>query len=166
MLHKVLKKQKNSSMCFICGIDNDMGVKAQFYELDNKELVALCNINEEMQSYPQRVHGGISAALLDEVIGRAIMIDCPDAWGVTAELNLKYKKPVPLNTPLKVVARITRLTRLIFEGTGEIILPDGEIAVTASGKYMRVPLEKISEIHPEDLMIDYINPDDPKEIDI
>lgn len=166
MFHKVIKKQQNSSMCLVCGLDNKMGIKAQFYELDNKELVALCMIDEEMQSYPERVHGGVSAALLDETIGRAIMIECSDAWGVTVELSLKYKKPVPLNTPLKVVGRLTRLTRLIFEGTGEIILPDGEIAVSASGKYMRVPFEKISEIHSEDLMKDYVNFDDPKEIDI
>lgn len=166
MKHRVLNKQKMSKMCLVCGLENKNGIKAQFYELDNNELVALCKLEQEMQSYPQRVHGGISAALLDETIGRVIMIGNPNTWGVTAEFSLKYKRPVPLEVPLKVVGRITRKTRLIFEGTGEIILPNGEVAVTASGKYMIVPYEKISENHSPDLMRDYIKPDDPEYIEL
>jgi len=89
------------------------------------------------QSYPDRMHGGIISAILDEVIGRAIMIEDPQAWGVTVELNIKYKKPVPLDKPVRAIARITRNTRLIFEGTGEIILEDGSIAATGYAKYVK-----------------------------
>lgn len=140
-----MKKQPNSKHCIVCGLENSHGLKTAFYELDNGELVAIFSPLNGHQSYPGRLHGGISGAILDETIGRAIMINDPDIWGVTVELNLKYKKPVPLDQELKVVGRITKDNRLLFEGTGEIILPNGDVAVTASGKYMKMPVDKIAE---------------------
>lgn len=74
MEYKVLKKQNVSSNCLVCGIENDLGLKANFYELENNELVAICDTKEWHQSYPGRMHGGMSAAILDETIGRAISL--------------------------------------------------------------------------------------------
>lgn len=150
MKHKVTGKQHNSRKCLVCGLKNDLGLKASFYELDNDELAAIFTPIEEHQSYPGRLHGGISAAILDETIGRAILIRDKDAWGVTVELKLEYKKPIPLNEELKVVGRITKDTKRIFEGTGEIILPNGDIAVTAFGKYIKMPIDKIADFDEQD----------------
>lgn len=145
MKYKVIKKQHNSKECIVCGLKNDLGLKASFYELENGELVAIFTALDEHQSYPGRLHGGMAAAMLDETIGRAILIKDENTWGVTVELNLKYKKPVPLGEELKVVGRITRDTSRLFEGTGEILLKNGEVAVTASGKYIKMPISKISD---------------------
>ncbi|MBC8630568.1 PaaI family thioesterase [Paraclostridium tenue] len=150
MEYKVLKKQNVSSNCLVCGIENDLGLKANFYELENNELVAICDTKEWHQSYPGRMHGGMSAAILDETIGRAISLSNDEVWGVTVSLDIKYKKPVPTDCTIKVVGRIIKENRKLFEGTGEIILPDGEIAVTATGKYMKMPVSKI--IENEDLL--------------
>lgn len=150
MKYKVLKKQNISSNCLVCGIENDLGLKANFYELENNELVAICDTKEWHQSYPGRMHGGMSAAILDETIGRAISLSNDEIWGVTVSLDIKYKKPVPTDCTIKVVGRIIKENRKLFEGTGEIILPNGEIAVTATGKYMKMPVNKI--IENEDLL--------------
>ena len=56
-----------------------------------------------------------------------------------------------LGTELTARGRITRDRRRLFEGTGEIYLPDGTVAVSAAGRYMRLPLESISDIDPESL---------------
>jgi len=151
MKHNVLKKQPNSKMCLVCGLENKLGLKASFYELDNNELVALFKPLNEHQSYPERLHGGISATILDETIGRVIMIEEETIWGVTAELTLKFKKPVPLDQELKVVAKLTRNTSRIFEGEGKLILANGDVAVTAAGKYVKMPLDKIADVNDEDL---------------
>lgn len=147
--YKVLKKQFNSKKCIVCGLENDLGLKARFYELDNGEVMSIFNVIEEHQSYPGRMHGGMSSAILDETIGRAIMITEPHTWAVTAELSVRYKQPLPLNETLRCVGRITRNTRLIFEGVGEILLPDGTVAVTATAKYRKLDLMKISHEDPE-----------------
>ena len=146
MRHRVLRKQKNSKMCLVCGLKNPYGLRSFFYELENGELLAVFTPMEEHQSYPGRLHGGIAAAILDETIGRAIMMKYEeDYWGVTIEFTSKYKKPVPLDEELRVIGRITKDTRRIFEGTGEIILQDGSVAVEGYGKYIKLPLSKIAD---------------------
>lgn len=141
---KKLNKQPNARDCFVCGMKNDFGMKARFYE-DKDEIVAYFTPRDEHQSYPGRLHGGVAAALLDEIIGRAIQIGDPDIWGVTTDLKIKYRKPLPLNCELKAVGRITNDTRLLFEGTGEILTPEGEVAVSAQGLYMKLDVDKITD---------------------
>ncbi len=152
MKHRVLKKQQNSKMCFLCGLKNPYGLKAAFYELENNELVCIFKPSNEHQSYPGRMHGGIAATVLDETIGRAIMMKYTgDAiWGVTMEFTTRFKKPIPLNEELRVVGRITNETSRTFEGTGELLLANGEVAATGSGKYLRMPLSKIADFDPLD----------------
>lgn len=87
--------------------------------------------------------------------------------GVTVELSLKYRKPVPLDIPLKVVGRITRSTHRIFEGSGEILLEDGTVAVEAQGRYLKMPIEKITTkefIESEEMHLE-VSPQDPEYID-
>lgn len=151
MKQKVIRKQENSKLCIVCGMKNDLGLKCNFYELENNELVAIFTPKEEHQSYPGRLHGGVASAVLDETIGRAMLMNDKDTWGVTVELSLKYHKPIPLDEELKVVGRITSDRRRIFEGTGEILLSDGAVAVSAYGKYLKMPIDKISDSGEEDL---------------
>ena len=168
MKHPVLKKQNNSRMCFVCGLNNDFGLHASFFETGPAELVAVIRPGDVHQSYPGRMHGGVASAILDETIGRAIANGKDDqVWGVTLELTTKFRRPVPLGQELRVVGRITADGPRFFEGSGEILLEDGEVAVTATGKYMKVPISKITEAemdnadwfpHPID--------DDPAEIEI
>ena len=168
MFYKILNKQKNSKLCFVCGLKNNYGIHAHFYEAENGELIALFQPSEEHQSYPGRLHGGIASAILDETIGRAILGKYQkEVWGVTIELNLKFKKPVPLNQQLKVVGRITKENSRMFEGTGEIILPNGAVAVTAWGRYLKVPLEKITDFDVQENEWRVVRTEnDPKEIEI
>ena len=167
MKQRVLKKQQNSKKCLVCGLENELGLRASFYELENEELVAIFKPLEEHQSYPGRLHGGIAGTILDETIGRAIMIHDENIWGVTVELNLKYKKPIPLNEELRVIARISKDSSRLFEGTGEILLKNGDIAVSAFGKYLKMPIDKIADFNKEEQEWQVILADDePNEIDI
>ncbi len=147
MEFKIKEKQNISKCCFVCGIQNTIGLKAKFYVSHRDETIALFTPRGELQSYPGIMHGGISATILDETIGRAIMNRYGEnSFGVTIELNVKYKKPVPTDVELKVVGRITKDRGRIFEGDGEIYLPDGTIAVSASGKYLKRDLKQISDV--------------------
>lgn len=155
-------------MCLVCGRDNPYGLHARFYELApaepagggaaeepagagadaaaaGRELLGLFRVREEHQSYPGRLHGGISSTILDETIGRAILLLQPGAWGVTVEFTVRFRKPVPLDEEVRCVARITRDTSRIFEGSGEILLADGSVAVEGSGRYIKQSLEGITD---------------------
>ena len=105
---KVIKKQTNSKLCFICGIDNPYGLVAPFYEMEDGSVISLFQYKDIHQSYPGRIHGGLISAMLDEIAGRAIWITEPETWAVTTQLNVKYRKPVPYDTPLKAKGFITK----------------------------------------------------------
>jgi acyl-coenzyme A thioesterase PaaI-like protein len=145
MRYHVKAKQENSKMCLVCGLKNPFGLRSSFYELDNDELLAVFRPMEEHQSYPGRLHGGIATAILDETIGRAIMIRYQDIWGVTIEFATRYRKPVPLSDEIRVIGRIKKDTNRYFEGTGEILLKDGSVAIEGRGKFLKLPLDKIAE---------------------
>lgn len=69
---KVISKQRNSKMCIICGMDNPIGLKAQFYNMEDESVMTIFKYKEEHQSFPQRVHGGLIATMLDELGLRAL----------------------------------------------------------------------------------------------
>jgi acyl-coenzyme A thioesterase PaaI-like protein len=68
-----------------------------------------------------------------------------NTFGVTIELKVRYKNPVPLGVELKAVGRITRERSRTFEGTGELYLPNGDVAVEAEGTYMKRRLDQITD---------------------
>lgn len=160
---KVLKKQTNSKMCIICGIENKLGLQASFYEMEDKTVISIFDYKDIHQSYPGRAHGGMITCMLDEIIGRAIWIDEPDVWGVTISLNIKFRKPTPLNQKLKAVGKIIKNNNRIFVGTGELYDMDGNLLAEAEATYMKLPASKITdEQYHEDINI-YV-PDDIIEI--
>jgi len=138
------EKQYSSHMCFVCGVDNDAGLHAHFYQIDDRTCVGRFLPNEPHQGYPGRVHGGVISAMLDETLGRAVWGDAK-TWGVTAELTVRYKAPVPLDEMLTVVGRITYERRRLFKAEGELLTADGTVAVEANGTYVKLDLDRILE---------------------
>lgn len=145
MTTRVVSAQNVSRMCLVCGVENDFGLGARFLELEDGRLMGIFQPREEHQSYPGRLHGGVSSAILDETIGRAVNLTDAAAWGVTIELTVKYRKPVPLDRPIRAVATITKDSGRVFEGNGTIVLDDGSVAVEATGRYLKLPIERIAD---------------------
>lgn len=163
MRQRVTAKQENSKMCLVCGLRNPFGLRASFYELENDELLAIFRPSAEHQSYPGRLHGGIASAVLDETIGRAILMKDRNLWGVTINFSTRYRKPVPLDEEIRVIGRIDKLANRYFEGSGEVLLKDGTVAVEGKGKYLKLPLDDIADFDFEEQEWSVsISPDDPK----
>ena len=164
---KVTGNQYTTDNCFICGEKNVAGVKMRFYNLEDGRCVGLFTAQPCHCSYPDRVHGGVVSAILDETIGRAILPVEPDCFGVTGDLKVRFKKPVPLGVELRCVGRITANNRRLFEGEGEILLPDGAVAAQGSARYMKVSLASMgTEFVGSDAFHDEAKEDDPVELDI
>jgi len=142
---KVARKQEESKMCFVCGTENNAGIQAHFYELENGELMAVFNPKEHHQGYSGRLHGGLAATILDEAMGRAIMMQEPRRWGVTIDFSMKLRKSIPLDQEVRVRCRITKIDKRSFHGEGEILTPDNKVAVEGKGKYLKMDLSKITD---------------------
>jgi acyl-coenzyme A thioesterase PaaI-like protein len=168
---KVIKKQTNSHDCIVCGIDNPYGLHANFYEMEDGSLVSLFQYHFNHQSYPERTHGGMIAAMIDESIGRAIWTKEPDTWACTIKLNIEYHAAMPYDVPLMCIATLDENSSLTFRGSARIIdRATGKLLAKGSALYFKLPLSKISpntadkEWHPDDINVPC--PDDVTEIDI
>ncbi|MEN8198833.1 MAG: PaaI family thioesterase [Thermodesulfobacteriota bacterium] len=162
----VTAKQPNSKMCFVCGLENKSGLKSRFYEMETGELLAIFQPTNDHQGYPGRLHGGLAATILDETIGRAIMIPHADnIWGVTVEFSMRFKKPVPLDSDVRVLTRITKENKRFFEGSGEVLLPDGSVAVEGKGRYLKMDIDKIADFDTEEQQWQVVEmADDPETV--
>lgn len=94
-------------------------------------------LNEAQQGPPGNAHGGASAAILDEAMGLVVWAAGHKVAAVNLEIN--YHKPLPLHETLQLAARITQTDERKIFSTGEIMLPDGTIAVSGRGIYVTAP---------------------------
>lgn len=140
-------KQPNSRQCFVCGLENPLGLHIHFYETAPDEVTAEYTPPENYQGYPGILHGGITAAILDEATGRAYMSG--DAAAVkfmyTAELKVKYKKNVPVGQPLKIVGRRVKRMRWTAEATGAIYDAEGNLLAEAAAILVDLPSQPSAE---------------------
>jgi acyl-coenzyme A thioesterase PaaI-like protein len=98
--------QPNSKMCFICGLENPVGLKLRIYEVEPGVVETMFTAPQHFQGYPGVLHGGIIATIIDEVSGRSWMRpeDNP-RFMFTAKLEVKYRKNVPIGKPLRIVGK-------------------------------------------------------------
>jgi uncharacterized protein (TIGR00369 family) len=140
-----MNKQPNSDMCFVCGRNNPVGLNLQFFDNGKDEVFSDYTVADRYQSYPGIVHGGILASMLDEVVGRVAIIGDHHHFMVSVKLQVLYRHPVPVETPLKIRGQIVRLRGRLGKAQGEIILPDGKIACEAAITLADVPAEILSK---------------------
>lgn len=143
---KVIKKQGNIKDCFVCGYGNEAGIKANFFEMEDKSVIGVATAGSIHQSYPLVVHGGVSSALLDEAMGRAFLPYADDILGVTVEMTTRFLKPVPYGVQLLVPTRVVDTGDKVYTCEGSIVLPDGTVAMTATAKYFKVNTERLASM--------------------
>ena len=146
----MVRKQPNSRMCFVCGTRNFAGLKVRFYEQADGGVLARFAATALHADDTGSLSLAAIAAAMDEAMGRAIMIPYGEAiWGVTAELSFQIHRPAPVGVELAVAGRITSEKSRIFEGRGELLLPDGMIAVEGHGRYVKLDMVALGGFDPE-----------------
>lgn len=127
----------NSEGCFVCGHKNPAGLRTRFY-VDDGMVKTPLTADTHHCGYENVVHGGITATVLDECMGwaaaRAIGRMC-----LTAELTLRYLKPIPQDRSMTVCARVDRNNKLLAYVDGQIVDEAGEVFVRARGSFTPCP---------------------------
>lgn len=138
--------QPNSRQCFVCGLENPAGLHLRFYQTGAGEVSADCQIPEKYQGYPGIVHGGIVAAMLDELAGRAWMGDGPETrFMFTARLNVRYRKNVPVEQPLRLVGRVGEDRGRTATATSAVYDQDGALLAEAEALLVDLPQSMIEQ---------------------
>lgn len=142
--------QPNSKHCFVCGFENPVGLKLRFVNNEDGSVQTTLAAPDHFQGYPGVLHGGIVATVLDETMGRAAMNADPNRFLVTVKVEIKYRQPVPTEQRVTVVARIEKDRGRLANVSGRVILPDGTVAVEATGLMAEMPEEMIATMDPEE----------------
>jgi len=121
------------SYCFVCGDKNEHGLRIKFLA-DRDKAIAHYEPQEKFQGYKGILHGGITSTLLDEIMIKAVY--AYDVVAVTAEMTVRFKKPIRLSDKLELTARVVQRKRRFCSTEGEIRREDGELLATATGKYL------------------------------
>ncbi len=130
--------EKDGYNCFACCPSNPIGLRMEFYE-DGDDIVSFWKPGEHYQSWVKTLHGGIQATLLDEMGGWVVNRKLQTA-GMTIRLNMKYKKPAPVEEGVEyeLRARIKEMKRnlAVIDAT---LSHEGEICSEAEMIYFCYP---------------------------
>jgi len=132
-------RQPNSHQCFVCGVSNPYGLQLRFNITAPGEVTAEYTVPDRYQGYPGVVHGGIVAAMLDEVTGRSHMGIDPPRFMYTARLEVRYRKNVPVGQPLRIVGRAEKSKGRTATATAAIYDQNGTILAEADALLVDVP---------------------------
>ncbi|MEV6345338.1 PaaI family thioesterase [Actinoplanes sp. NPDC051851] len=102
---------------------------------DDGVAVGTCTLGLAFEGPPRFAHGGVSAMLLDQILGHAVTLSGHP--GMTIRLDTAYRRPVPLLTPLRLTAEVTAVDGRLVTAAGSIAAasdPDTAL-VTATGTF-------------------------------
>lgn len=110
--------------CFGCSPGNLHGLQLQFWE-NGDEVVACWEPESRFEGWKGIIHGGIQATLIDETASWYVFARLGTS-GVTSDLNIRYKKPLPVNIGKILIKanspvhkkRMVTLTCSIHDGAG------------------------------------------------
>ncbi len=125
--------------CFACAPQNPCGLKMEFYE-DGDDVVCFWEPNSNFQGWIDTLHGGIQATLIDEVGGWFISRKFQTS-AMTTNLNINYRKPVPITGKLEIRARMKEQKR-VFVILDITLVSNGELCSKAEATYYCFSKEK------------------------
>ncbi len=134
-----MKEIRRYPGCFVCGENNTIGLKARFF-WDGHKSVCDITADEMYAGYKHIFHGGIVATLLDEIMIKALLAQ--ELHVVTAEMTVRYRKPVFSGDRLHFEGRQTGQKGVLYLTEGKAVNQAGEVVAEATGKYIR-PKEEL-----------------------
>src|SRR4030065_1825596 len=126
---------EDDGYCFVCGPKNPIGLKLNFH-FNGKTIKTEFIPKKEHQGYLDIVHGGIISTLLDEAMVKlALAMDIPV---VTAQMEIRLKKPLEVGEKIIVEAEILHNTKKLLEAYAKAVTMNNVLIADAKGKLVKV----------------------------
>ncbi len=129
--------------CFVCGEDNDFGLKARFF-YENGEAITSVVADKRFEGYHGFYHGGIISSLLDEVMIKAILAE--NMYAVTAEIKVRFKKPIYTGEELKFSGRVRSKKGRLFFTEARVTRENGDEVASAEAKCIEAESQLKAEL--------------------
>lgn len=131
--------------CFGCSQQHSKGLRMLFHAHDDGSLVSHVQLSPEYESYAGVIHGGIVATLLDEAMARAVLANTVIP-SVTTGIRVRYARVMKSQHPYRIVAKVTANRQGIVSTEAELTDDAGTLTATASGTFMSLTQERISNL--------------------
>ena len=115
--------------CFVCGPDNPQGLRIAF-RLAGETCEGEFTPGPHHVGFDQTTHGGILFSALDDVMANWLFLQ--GARGFTAKCEIRYRKPLPVGTPIRLSARCTQRKGRLCVLTGEARRADDDALVAST----------------------------------
>ena len=120
--------------CFVCGVENPHGLKVKV-EFDGVDRVEAEFIAEDRyRGWSDYLHGGVLTLIFDEMLGWLSRYMGHDA--MTARLEVRYRKPVPLGSRLTFNGVLEREIKGLLDIKLCAKLEDGTMVAEGNGRMM------------------------------
>lgn len=124
--------------CFVSGPWNPLGIAIDVHR-ESDEAVAHVELGPAFEGAPGRSHGGIVAAIFDDVLG--YLLTFTRTPGFTGELTVRYLAPTPIGQPLEFRSRVVRRDGRKLFCEGEARVAGGARDVVASAHAVFIAIE-------------------------
>jgi acyl-coenzyme A thioesterase PaaI-like protein len=120
--------------CFVCGMENPHGLrlKVVYDGVDQVEVEFMAE--DRYRGWSDYLHGGVLTLIFDEMLGWLSRYMGHDA--MTARLEVRYRKPVPLGSRLTFNGVLEREIKGLLDIKLNAKLDDGSVAAEATGRMM------------------------------
>ena len=125
--------------CFVSGPFNPMGIAIRVRR-EGDEAVARVRLGPAFEGAPGRSHGGIVAAIFDDVLGYLLTLEHQPAF--TGELTVRYHAPTPIGQPLTFRGRVVRREPRKLWTTAEATA-DGEVVASAEALFITIDVQRL-----------------------
>lgn len=147
VLGSEIRFDESDNECFGCSQHHDRGLRLTFRHVGPSAVETRYTVPADLCGAPGVIHGGIQAVLLDEAIGFAVHVhDAPDdeltyltrARVVTAEFDLRYRRPAPTDVELTVRGEVLRVVGRDYLCVAELLDDDGEVLTSSMARWRRL----------------------------
>lgn len=109
-------------------------------------VIGTCTLGLAYEGPPTFGHGGVSAMLLDQLLGYAVSRSGHP--GMTVRLEVIYRAPVPLQTPLRLTAHVSEVhgRRVSAQGLIATAAEPDKALVEATGKFVQLRTDQAARL--------------------
>ena len=129
-------RDRTHSRCVVCASGNPMGLNLEFTLTQDGAVEGSFAASSVLQGYDGLVHGGVIASMLDGAMTNCLFAHGKEA--LTAELVVRYRKPVVVGERLTLRAWIEKSSSILFCMRAELS-QNGCIKAVASAKFLNRP---------------------------
>lgn len=130
-----LRAQMNPK-CVVCGAENAGGLRLQFRACEPGVVEAQWTPSVEWEGFRGIVHGGVVSTVLDEAMSKAIAgMHCE---ALTAELRVRFHKPVNSGATLEVRGWVRRKAKRRVETEATLLGPSGSMLAHAWATFLEL----------------------------